>query len=279
MSCGTQRTKPTVPEIVDSKDDVKGSQKTLPKIGMILGPGGLRAFGHLGVLREFERAQIPIHSIAGIEWGSLVAGLYAHKSKSHDVEWKLQKLKSDHIPQKTLFNSKINPANLEKINEFLKTVFDDKGRGAIEFGCSTINKNSGAIRWLSGNGSIDQVKQCLPFPPIFQSRGGWASYASDLSGVAQKLKDGGADVIVYVNVIGDANWSQMKSMENNETEQLLWWEVQKHLASQFNTVDWVVNVSLGNADVLDFDRRKSFVLTGQQAGLYVAKKITSKYGF
>ena len=55
-----------LPEV--SKDEAPVFQeKRHPKLGIVLGPGGARTQAYVGFLRELERAQIPIHAIAGIE--------------------------------------------------------------------------------------------------------------------------------------------------------------------------------------------------------------------
>jgi NTE family protein len=48
-----------------------------PKICLALGGGAARGLAHLGVLKVFEDAQIPIHMIAGTSLGAFIGGLYA----------------------------------------------------------------------------------------------------------------------------------------------------------------------------------------------------------
>jgi NTE family protein len=48
-----------------------------PKICLALGGGAARGLAHLGVLKVFEDAQIPIHMIAGTSLGAMIGGLYA----------------------------------------------------------------------------------------------------------------------------------------------------------------------------------------------------------
>ena len=47
-----------------------------PKIGVVLGSGGLRGLAHIGVLKVLERENIPIDYIAGCSIGSLIGALY-----------------------------------------------------------------------------------------------------------------------------------------------------------------------------------------------------------
>lgn len=47
-----------------------------PRIGLALSGGGIRGLVHLGVLRTFEEAGLPIDFLAGTSMGGLVAGAY-----------------------------------------------------------------------------------------------------------------------------------------------------------------------------------------------------------
>ena len=48
-----------------------------PKIGLALGGGAARGLAHLGVLKAFEDAKVPIDMIAGTSLGALIGGMYA----------------------------------------------------------------------------------------------------------------------------------------------------------------------------------------------------------
>src|SRR5512144_2729444 len=48
-----------------------------PKIALALGGGAARGLAHLGILKVFEDARVPIDMIAGTSLGALIGGLYA----------------------------------------------------------------------------------------------------------------------------------------------------------------------------------------------------------
>lgn len=48
-----------------------------PRIGIALGGGGARGMAHIGVLRAFEKAGIPIDIVSGTSIGSFIGALYA----------------------------------------------------------------------------------------------------------------------------------------------------------------------------------------------------------
>jgi NTE family protein len=56
------------------------------KIGVALGGGFARGIAHVGVLRVFEQENIPIHSIAGVSAGSIVAAAFASGRSSDEIE-------------------------------------------------------------------------------------------------------------------------------------------------------------------------------------------------
>lgn len=53
------------------------ARKTRPTIALALGGGGVRGAAHVGVLKIFERENLPIDFIAGSSMGAIVGGMYA----------------------------------------------------------------------------------------------------------------------------------------------------------------------------------------------------------
>lgn len=54
-------------------------------IELVLGAGGVKGFGHVGVLKAIEELDIPIRSVVGVSVGSLVAALYANGLNSDQI--------------------------------------------------------------------------------------------------------------------------------------------------------------------------------------------------
>jgi NTE family protein len=55
------------------------------RIGLALGGGFARGMAHVGVLRVFEENGIPIHSIAGVSAGAIVAAAYASGATPEEI--------------------------------------------------------------------------------------------------------------------------------------------------------------------------------------------------
>ncbi len=66
--------------------DAATATSSRPRVGLVLGGGGARGAAHIGVLKELERLQIPIDSIAGTSMGAVVGGLYATGMSADDLE-------------------------------------------------------------------------------------------------------------------------------------------------------------------------------------------------
>jgi NTE family protein len=66
------------------------------RVGLALGGGGARGLAHIGVLRAFEKEEIPIDLIAGTSIGALVGGAYASGSSSDELQKKAEEYLNSH---------------------------------------------------------------------------------------------------------------------------------------------------------------------------------------
>jgi NTE family protein len=64
----------------------RAGASTGTRVGLALGGGFARGVAHIGVLRAFERANIPIHAISGVSAGSVVASCYASGRTPDEIE-------------------------------------------------------------------------------------------------------------------------------------------------------------------------------------------------
>jgi len=81
-----------------------------PKIGLALAGGGARGLAQIGILKVFEREEIPIDFIAGTSMGGILGGLYAAGYSAEeleriakDIDW--NDLLTDTPPRLSLFLS------------------------------------------------------------------------------------------------------------------------------------------------------------------------------
>jgi NTE family protein len=57
-----------------------------PRVGLVLGGGGVRGLAHIGVLTALEEAGVPIDLIAGTSMGGLIGALYAAGLTPAEIE-------------------------------------------------------------------------------------------------------------------------------------------------------------------------------------------------
>ena len=60
------------------------------KIGLVLGGGGARGLGHIGVLKALKIHSIPIHMVAGTSIGAVIGSMYAATLDPHWIENKFK---------------------------------------------------------------------------------------------------------------------------------------------------------------------------------------------
>jgi NTE family protein len=63
-----------------------------PKIGLALSGGGARGLSQIGILKVFERENIPVDYIAGTSMGGIIGGLYAVGYSASELESIVQKI-------------------------------------------------------------------------------------------------------------------------------------------------------------------------------------------
>jgi NTE family protein len=57
-----------------------------PRIGIAMGGGFARGLAHIGVLRVFERNQIPIHCVTGVSAGAIAAAAFASGANTEEIQ-------------------------------------------------------------------------------------------------------------------------------------------------------------------------------------------------
>lgn len=72
-----------------------------PKICLALGGGAARGLAHLGVLKAFEDARIPVHMIAGTSLGAMMGGLYATRPDAEFWMGRVEQFLHSFVSRKT----------------------------------------------------------------------------------------------------------------------------------------------------------------------------------
>lgn len=251
------------------------------KVGVIVGPGGMKTYAALGVFREMQRARIPVHSIVGLEWGSVIGGLYSTQGQINDAEWKSFKLREENLPEKGFLQSKASAAPISKLAPFLDEVFGgmnvDKAR--IDFACATVDRGADHTGFLSKGSFKSAMERCLPYPPMFEVQRAIAS-PFGVTDAAAWLRGRGANVILLIDVLGQGEYLPSRSAGDMAPENLLWGEIRREMyRAKPPVVTHVIHVNTSGHPVTDFDGRRQLMDAGQKAATDVCNKMVSQYGF
>lgn len=254
--------------------------RELPKIGIILGPGGLKAYAHVGVLREFGRARIPVHAIAGLEWGAMMAAIYSEKAQANDVDWKAFRLRENDLPSAGVLRGH-RPKSIADFDSFLQTIFPSGSaeKGKIPFGCPAVWKRD-RYQWQAKGYIKEVVARCLPYPPLISGTKDFTAAADSVEESAQWLRSQGANLIILVNVLGSGETLDDKLAADQYGTSVLWTEIRRRLLrARAPVVNWVVSVNTTNQKIDDFDGRRASVELGAKAAADLTTKLTKQYGF
>lgn len=256
-------------------------KKDQPKLGIILGGGGVLSFAHIGFLQELETQKIPVHSIGGIEWGALVAGAYAMEKKAHSVEWNMLKIPIDQFDNSGFFSSGKKSVGVSSFDGFLETVFGNKSFSelACPFTCPFVNvakektgvRQSGRLR--------NAIRSCWALPPHFKVDSVGANPLG-VAEVAHQLRQSGAEVIVYVDVISKNDLiSEKQRLEDGSTSLL--WVAQKSLPALLKPpiVDQVIEISIGSDHMTSYKSLRSIVRKGQLKSKSLVKGLATQYAY
>jgi NTE family protein len=253
------------------------------KVAVILGPGGAKAFAHIGVLKALQQNRVPIDKVVGLEWGALIGGLFASKGQVHDLEWKLYKMEQSKLPySKGLFNSRGPGEQSSKVMDgFIQESLgrEDMSKAKIEFNCPSRTIWTGVVAWQTRGLFPEAVKRCLPYPPVFKPQGTFIAGATAVSEAVERLIKEGFNVIIVVNVLGSGMPFAQDGLLDNLNHVILWQEVKRSVteAAKYN-VD-MINVDTSSVPVVEFSAKKDLIIQGEKAGHAAAAALISKYRF
>lgn len=266
----------TSPVQVDARPKVVPK---IPKVGVILGPGGMKTYAHIGVLQEFQKNKIPISKIAGIEWGALAALFYAWRGSVNDIEWQMFKIKNDEFLKRDNLISSRKEGDYSLIAQLLKSSFHNLKAEDLnkEFSCPAHNVEKNKV-FLMNRGSIEAlIPFCLSYPPIFKIYQNNLAAVRDVQIVAEQFKKQGINYIVYINVLG-GNLSKAPIFDANSTETMVWSEIASDIKRQNKNVDFMMTLNLDQYSLLDLNNRRSIMQSGAEQSSKAVKDLAGRLG-
>jgi NTE family protein len=252
------------------------------KVAVILGPGGAKAFAHVGVLKALQLQRVPVQKVIGLEWGAMIAALYANKGQIHEIEWKLYKMEQANLPIPTgFFTSKFGEEPAKIMDKFLNESFPKENIAdtKIGFACPSKTVWTGVVAFQNKGPIRDALRRCLSFPPIFKLQGTFLAGASAAAESIAALRAEGYNVIILVNVLGTAQAVPQNLQADYMIEQILWQEVKKAIVDAGKQGVEVINANTDAYSMVDFRSKKELISIGESAGMKAGAAIVSKYGF
>lgn len=253
------------PEIISDEEtlDPAGRLGVAPKVGLILGPGALRSYAHIGVVQEFAKQKMPIHVIGGIEMGALVAAIYANKGQPYDVEWQLMKLKESDLVQQELLSSQVKLGDVRNLRSFMKLALSSSKaeNSKVHFVCPAYQMEKQQVFLMNRGAYSDMLPFCLAFPPLFKPYQQNVSAMFSLKTLIDYMRSKGATYVIYVDLLS----GPVKMAGSNTESEVLWSLVAEASRRQEKGLDHVIHVPLKNFDLLDFNHRREMIQKGQQA--------------
>lgn len=250
-----------------------------PKVGLILGPGGAKTLAHVGVLQELEQHKIPVMAIVGLEWGSLIAGLYAMNGQSHEVDWKISQLEKPDAGSKKIFSKKLSPANTNDISQYLQKIFSQARMESAKIPWTCPFVNSKKIALAKKGSVVTAIKSCLPFPPVYELNDIQAApYA--LAEATDFLRNQGAELILLVNVLPRVEKADFLAWTDGDWAWHSWLTVQESLThSKFYGVHETIKVDTTSFSMLEVDQRLRLIQVGKQGSVDAIERLVQKYDF
>ena len=269
---------------VDSKENepVVVVQGPPPKLGLILGAGGMKTYSYISVLRKLEEAKIPVHAVVGFEWGGLMGALYASKGEANNLEWQAMKLKEEDLFEKGFFKDQFAAAPIDRVQGFLSQVLPEglrAGQTQVAWSCARVQ--SGRTYWSDEKSSLQEsVSQCLSFPPFFNVKQNMHAETVAIKSAVAELKSRGADVIVFVEAIQEGPvFYSPEEKKNYLLEKIIWEQVQKSYKQENAEINEHVSIYLPFGGIRSIGERRNFIRAGQSAGQSLVDKLVSKYRF
>lgn len=244
------------------------------KLGLALGSGGVRGLAHIGFLKELCDNGIAVDYIGGSSMGAVVGSIFCTGISCEEMIERVKKLRMrDLIDLELRFFRKGITKGLKR-EKLIKEYLKDKNFSdcIIPFCCTAVDIITGEKIILNSGSLCDAVMASSAIPSIFPpvEIGGRKLVDGGLLArlPIDAVKDMGADVVIAVDVLGDA----ITDMEPKNvfstlirTINIMDWEISKHTLYK---ADMVVTVQQPEVDQFIFKNTEKSI----EEGMMYAKK-------
>lgn len=227
------------------------------RLGVILGPGGAKTYGHIGVLKELQKRRIPIMMIAGVEWAALPAALFASKGYVNDVEWQMMKMKESEWFTTSILSSK-KLVSLGETHEDLNKIFAGTRVESFkhQFVCPAWNMEKKQTYLMQKGALLQLLPFCLGFPPLFQPYQKNVAGMADMKSVTDHMRSKGVNYILFINVLDQA---PMLLVNDDLGSSVAWSTAMSQYQKQRNGIDEVIGINLKEFQLRDFSKKREIM--------------------
>lgn len=243
------------------------------KIGLILGPGGMKTYAYINVLREFDKNKVEISAISGIEFGALAAALYAQKGSANDVEWQMYKLKEEDLIKKNLFGKPEMLLDLRSQTSKYKSFFtvNQIESFKVPFACPSLSLKQ-AKTYIFGKGEVtNTLLRCIAYPPFYLPYDNYIASVNYVKEIADSMRSSGINHVIYVNLL-DAGST---GIDLDPTSVALWSQ-NLELIKRINGVDRIINLYNSNYGITSIGKRRELQTKAQQEASLQVKKLVNE---
>jgi len=263
------------------------------KIGLALGSGAARGLAHVGVLKVLEKAEIPVHLIAGTSAGALVGALYARGKSAAEIEsllleyvdWKkLPRLLDITLPRTGFIAGR-------RLMNIVKQVIGgdiDFADLNIPLACVATDIDTGEEIILKQGSVAEAVRASISIPGIFTVANYGEHHLVDGSLTTpvpvNLAREMGADYVIAVNVLPERPLYRIKEKAEsppvrgvfNVLLQSINIATHQYIENCLRGADVVVAPDVGHIGVSEFTRARELFLAGEAAALAAIEDIRRK---
>lgn len=273
----------TEKQVVSNEDNKDAEFKEEPelkktKLGVILGPGFLKAYAHLGVLKELEKKNIDISHISGVGWGAFVAGGFAIKARSSNLEWQMFKIDESVLPSKGIFGSKMKVKDPKALDPLLSKIFSRTRieNSEIKFNCMTTNLRSFSTRLTSQGRYTDELKRCIAGNSYYSEYRNWIWEPLSIEALIDEQRKAGVEKILLVDVISRSDLEQSSGNFHTLMDYYVWGKSDRMMSNQANKVDYYLQVNTSGLKMNDRSKLREFVRRGSKSAKPLMERISQE---
>jgi NTE family protein len=254
-----------------------------PKVGLVLGGGGVRGFAHVGVIRVLEREKIPIDFIVGTSVGSLVAAIYADKKNSFELEWIAFSLEERDLFDYTFISPTQGFVRGDRLEDFIVKKLSAKEIQQLKmpFAAVATDIQEGEVVVLQSGSLARAVRASSAIPGMFipvRHQGKLLVDGGVLNNVpvdvARKM---GAEVVIAVDLNGGKKSAAVSNIFDT-LAQALYFMAAENAEPKLKQADIVVRPKVSDVALLDFSRKKELLTVGIEAAEQALPAIRAKLG-